>query len=94
MSDTKNGQPACELCGEPMPPGEEMFRFHGYSGPCPKPSTSPERCETHRWTTVRAGGDPAEATSAERVTVCADCGIERTDENATKPCVESKKEGR
>lgn len=27
----------CELCGEPMPPGEEGFRYHGYSGPCPKP---------------------------------------------------------
>ena len=27
----------CELCGEPMPAGEEMFRQHGYSGPCPKP---------------------------------------------------------
>jgi hypothetical protein len=27
----------CELCGAPMPPGEEMFKFHGYSGPCPKP---------------------------------------------------------
>jgi hypothetical protein len=25
----------CEICGEPMPPGEEMFKFHGYSGPCP-----------------------------------------------------------
>ena len=21
----------CELCGEPMPPGEEMFKYHGYS---------------------------------------------------------------
>jgi hypothetical protein len=30
-------KPTCELCGEPMPPGEEMFKFHGYSGPCPKP---------------------------------------------------------
>ena len=29
--------PTCELCGEPMPPGEEMFKYHGYSGPCPKP---------------------------------------------------------
>jgi hypothetical protein len=29
--------PVCKLCGEPMPPGEEMFKFHGYSGPCPKP---------------------------------------------------------
>ena len=27
----------CQLCGEPMPPGEEMFNYHGYSGPCPKP---------------------------------------------------------
>lgn len=30
-------QPKCELCGEPMPEGEEMFKYHGYSGPCPKP---------------------------------------------------------
>lgn len=27
----------CELCGEPMTAGEEMFKYHGYSGPCPKP---------------------------------------------------------
>lgn len=27
----------CALCGEPMPPGEEMFVNHGFSGPCPKP---------------------------------------------------------
>ncbi|HBJ74661.1 MAG TPA: hypothetical protein DDY86_03890 [Syntrophaceae bacterium] len=27
----------CAICGEPMPDGEEMFKFHGYSGPCPKP---------------------------------------------------------
>lgn len=27
----------CEICGEPMPPDEEMFKFHGYSCPCPKP---------------------------------------------------------
>lgn len=26
----------CTLCGEPMPEGEEMFRYHGHSGPCPK----------------------------------------------------------
>lgn len=31
MNDAK-----CQLCGEPMPEGEEMFKFHGYSGPCPK----------------------------------------------------------
>lgn len=27
----------CELCGESMPDGEQMFKYHGYSGPCPKP---------------------------------------------------------
>ncbi len=27
----------CAICGEPMPPGEEMFKFHGFSGKCPKP---------------------------------------------------------
>ena len=26
----------CELCGQPMPEGEEMFRYRGYSGPCPE----------------------------------------------------------
>lgn len=26
----------CTLCGEPMPKGEEMFQYHGYSGDCPK----------------------------------------------------------
>lgn len=30
-------QPKCSLCGEPMPEGEGMFHYHGYSGPCPKP---------------------------------------------------------
>lgn len=33
----------CELCGEPMPPGEEMFKYHGYSGPCPKPPLPKKR---------------------------------------------------
>lgn len=27
----------CELCGHLMPHGEEMFKYHGYSGPCPAP---------------------------------------------------------
>jgi uncharacterized membrane-anchored protein len=26
----------CELCGEPMTLGEEMFKYHGLTGPCPK----------------------------------------------------------
>lgn len=43
MSDQKE-QPKCSLCGEPMPLGEEMFHYHGYSGPCPKPPLpKPER---------------------------------------------------
>lgn len=33
----KDCQHLCELCGEPMPPTETMFKFHGFSGPCPKP---------------------------------------------------------
>jgi hypothetical protein len=37
-----NTSGVCGLCGEPMPPGEEMFKFHGYSGPCPtKPEPHP-----------------------------------------------------
>ena len=41
MTDAQN---LCSLCGEPMPAGEEMFKFHGYSGPCPKPPMAkPER---------------------------------------------------
>ena len=27
----------CGLCGEPMPENEQMFKYHGYSGDCPKP---------------------------------------------------------
>jgi hypothetical protein len=27
----------CELCGEPMPKGEESLMYHGYSCPCPRP---------------------------------------------------------
>lgn len=33
----------CELCDKPMPKGEERFRYHGFSGPCPgetQPSTN------------------------------------------------------
>lgn len=46
MSETK-----CELCGEPMPEGESMFKFHGYSGPCPKPPLTLQRPE---WINVAA----------------------------------------
>jgi hypothetical protein len=38
MSERREGERrTCAICGEPMPPGEEMFKYHGYSGPCPAP---------------------------------------------------------
>lgn len=52
----------CELCGDPMPPGEEMFKFHGYSGPCPKPPLSkpelsnlPDDTLREFWRSVQGG---------------------------------------
>lgn len=36
----------CGICGDQMPRGEEMFEYHGYSGPCPKPPL-PKTCTTH-----------------------------------------------
>lgn len=33
----------CEVCGEPMDAGEEIFRYHGASGPCPKPPRPVDR---------------------------------------------------
>ena len=38
----------CELCGEPMPTGEEVFKYHGYSGPCPKPPLPRPETELER----------------------------------------------
>jgi hypothetical protein len=35
----------CEICGEPIPAGETMFKFHGYSGPCPKPPLPRKRAQ-------------------------------------------------
>lgn len=35
LPEAQAGDPAlCQLCGHPMPAGEEMFNYHGYSGPC------------------------------------------------------------
>jgi hypothetical protein len=31
-----------------MPPGEEMFKFHGYSGNCPKPPLPRPPSDTER----------------------------------------------
>lgn len=35
-----NEKATCTLCGHPMPAGEEMFKFHGYSCECPSPPVS------------------------------------------------------
>jgi hypothetical protein len=53
-----------------MPPGEEMFKFHGYSGPCPKPpdvhnavnmvetvNLAPCEGDRHRWPADYQEGD-------------------------------------
>ncbi len=65
----------CQLCGEPMPPGEEVFNFHGYSGPCPKPPLpkverpTPEMvaagfCREHLSKLTMGGGVPAGVVTA------------------------------
>lgn len=50
LSENESEIARCTLCGEPMPAGEEMFKFHGYSGPCPTPAPKPPQkatCETN-----------------------------------------------
>lgn len=49
----------CEICGEPMPQGEEMFKYHGYSGSCPKPKQEPpeEVVAVHVTPTINEGCD-------------------------------------
>lgn len=51
----------CTLCGEPMPDGEQMFMYHGYSSPCPKPPLSKEKTENvyEGKPDARQGGDIA-----------------------------------
>jgi hypothetical protein len=57
----------CGLCGKPMPEGEEMFNYHGFSGPCPPPDIHSEVFEAAkqwlesntkiRWTTEPGPGE-------------------------------------
>jgi hypothetical protein len=55
----------CELCGESMPAGEEMFKFHGYSCECPKPRLKPVKFRK-RPVVIEA----RQVTEAERDKVC------------------------
>lgn len=55
----------CGICGEPMPEGEEMFKYHGYSGPCPAPAlpaelTGAERLMTRIYDTLAGINDHVE----------------------------------
>lgn len=67
MSDER---PKCGLCGQPMPKGEEMFQYHGYSGPCPGP------CD-HDWETVDHSFDHEYGCEQIVVDTCSKCGEER-----------------
>ncbi len=49
-------KPNCTLCGEPMPDGEEMFKYHGYSGICPKPPLPEMALAAGTRVKVRGGG--------------------------------------
>ena len=54
----------CELCGHPMPVGEEMFKYHGHSGPCPAPPVEQN---------INACADPA-ALRQQRDDLLRNCG--------------------
>lgn len=72
MSD----RPTCKVCGDPMPEGEEMFQYHGYSGPCPKPPL-PQK-ETLRRTPGRHGYFQATGEYGDHwydITLCTDARI-------------------
>lgn len=62
-------QARCGLCGEPMPPGEEMFKFHGYSGPCPKPPLLKQPNETE---SGGLSGKDRAYWLADKITACGD----------------------
>lgn len=58
-------QPKCAICGEPMPEGEEMFKYHGYSGKCPAPPlplalTDAEKLTTRIYDTLAAISEATE----------------------------------
>ena len=50
----KTGPGRCELCGEMLPRGEEIFNYHGYSGPCPKPPKEPTKPDVSIWDELAA----------------------------------------
>jgi hypothetical protein len=85
----KPAQAVCALCGLPMPNGEEMFKFHGYSGPCPKvdkPATGQAAC-----TCDLSGTIPASMEDVRQVTIShphsSECGLEEKEGIPIRPIV-------
>lgn len=84
-ADDMTERPCCELCGDPMPPGEEMFKYHGYSGPCPKqpkqvtrPKSSWElRCEQAERERDEARADAAQLRQDVEALAAADVELRR-----------------
>ena len=44
--------PTCAICGQPLPTGEEMFIYHGFSGPCPTTPVEEEDAPVGQWMLV------------------------------------------
>ena len=60
----------CTLCGEKMPEGEEVFLYHGYSCPCPKPKLPAKRewkDEWHRFIDYLAEGKDIDSFFADLI---------------------------
>ncbi len=79
--------PKCELCGEPMPAGETMFKYHGFSGSCPKPPL--KRSPTVKSVLVSLPGDVQDF-ECDAVVVIA---VKRRPDGALQPNVVSCAEG-
>lgn len=67
-------QALCNLCGEPMPKGEEMFKYHGYSGPCPKPPkvTATDKAKRDKVAEIIWRRQPAQSNGLEEAYKVAD----------------------
>ena len=70
----------CGLCGQPMPTGEEMFQYHGFSGPCP--TVGAEECD-HEWNMVDDSFDHEYGTERIVFERCEKCDKEREHEPRT-----------
>lgn len=73
----------CEICGEMMPRGEEMFKFHGYSGPCPKPPLSHSKKSAIQIASVIVNSSFPEAQD-QNIRCMAEAVVKLTEENAKK----------